>query len=362
MKHTNHLLHFGITLLLSISIGVSIYGFILIDKVGNDVESSLTQFTYPDEVATEEKQEESEPVQLSQIFPKLPISHKSTTNKLACNKPSFKKEEKSPVENLKPSKDTTTTMTLQASNRKGSEFIGWYYQDKLLSQDMTLTLETNKINKVTACFFPKKYTITGIRKGHGSVLGSGIFYHGTSVTLSAIPAKGFDFDGWFKNGHKISSSQNYSLIADAHYSLEARFSDTRLQRICSKIYEQPKMFRSLGIDKKDLVLNVSKLFYNVSLFFIEIETTNYSKESMFLSPAFFSYKMRNLKGDTSIKTLTPIYIHNEPGELVSNSSQKTIYVFDICSVPTEKDIYIEQADICYKLKKRTINKVKDITI
>lgn len=328
-----------------------------------------TTFTFPKD--TEESTELKEDTLILNI---LEIADSLTNKEVdldnpqgVINKSPVKKQlwktveyKSSTLSNLKPI-DTLDSLptTLQAPSKTGYKFIGWYRQDELLSTEKTLTLQSNDVKDVIACFVPKSYLIAGIRKGHGTVKGSGFYGHGSTITLSAYPSRGYNFSGWFENGIKVSSDQEIDLIADRDYTLEAHFSDSKLKELCTEVKNHPKMFRSLGTDKKNLELNVNKLLMDVSLLFIEIETKNYSKETVDLTPAFFSYKMKNLKGKISIRTINPIYIHNYSGYLTGKSSQKTIYVFDLLSVPPE-DIYIEQANICYKLKSKTINKVQSI--
>jgi hypothetical protein len=72
-----------------------------------------------------------------------------------------------------------------------------------------------------------QYTITATADPNGSVSGGGTFDEGTSVTLTATPDSGHDFDGWYENNTKISGAgATYIFTATANRTLEARFVST----------------------------------------------------------------------------------------------------------------------------------------
>lgn len=61
----------------------------------------------------------------------------------------------------------------------------------------------------------------------GSVAGAGVFQIGQQVTVTATPAEGFSFVGWYRNGSNelISSNTQYSFTLQATTDLVARFRD-----------------------------------------------------------------------------------------------------------------------------------------
>jgi hypothetical protein len=72
-----------------------------------------------------------------------------------------------------------------------------------------------------------QYTITATAGPNGSVSGGGTFDEGTSVTLTATPNSGYDFDGWYENNTKISGAgATYIFTATANRTLGARFVST----------------------------------------------------------------------------------------------------------------------------------------
>lgn len=61
----------------------------------------------------------------------------------------------------------------------------------------------------------------------GSVAGAGVFQIGQNVTVTATPAEGFSFVGWYRNGSNelVSSNAQYSFALQGTTDLIARFHD-----------------------------------------------------------------------------------------------------------------------------------------
>lgn len=59
--------------------------------------------------------------------------------------------------------------------------------------------------------------------GGGTVSGGGEYKNGDKVTVIATPDDGFEFDGWYSDGIKVSGSQKYSFTANENISLSAVF-------------------------------------------------------------------------------------------------------------------------------------------
>lgn len=255
---------------------------------------------------------------------------------------------------------------LRATPDTGYRFNGWYHKNELISGDTHLRLMAGQDNNVLARFSPQTHVIGCVAAGNGTASGGGPYKHGSPVRLTATPARGYDFTGWYENGNKISPARTYDIQADQDRSLEARFSDMGLRHLCAKIHDSPNTLRSAGVDRHNITLRVNKLsLLNDSLFLMEIETMNHAKETVSLSPAIFTYKAQDIKGSISTKVLAPIYTTcSPPVRIEGKNFQTAIYVFDLNTVPTGTDIDIEQSKdtkrITYKLRKNTINKVKDI--
>lgn len=59
----------------------------------------------------------------------------------------------------------------------------------------------------------------------GSVSGTGSFVNGQSCTLQATPNSGYDFDGWFEGGQRVSTANPYSFEVHGAHNFQARFAD-----------------------------------------------------------------------------------------------------------------------------------------
>jgi len=57
----------------------------------------------------------------------------------------------------------------------------------------------------------------------GYAIGGGTYRSGTSITLSVTPNSGWEFDGWFENGARVSPDAVWTFTVTADRTLEARF-------------------------------------------------------------------------------------------------------------------------------------------
>ena len=65
--------------------------------------------------------------------------------------------------------------------------------------------------------------ITVQNDGNGTTSGGGTYEDGQSVTLGAVPASGYNFDGWYAGAVKVSSLPNYTLTVTGDIALTAKF-------------------------------------------------------------------------------------------------------------------------------------------
>lgn len=90
---------------------------------------------------------------------------------------------------------------------------------------------TEKFGMTLAYYYKlNTYTVTtavevtnpfeGVTDNAATLLGAGSFFYGDKITLSAIVAEGYDFNGWYLNGRMISGERtvsNLKVTADANY-------------------------------------------------------------------------------------------------------------------------------------------------
>lgn len=111
-------------------------------------------------------------------------------------------------------------ITITTLGKDGYVFLGWYYGDKKICDDLeyTFTMSPNNI------LFTSKWCeffIESNDKNAGIVSSSKEQYKvGEEVIITATSKDGFVFDGWYKEDVKISSDFTYSFIftgEDVHY-------------------------------------------------------------------------------------------------------------------------------------------------
>lgn len=70
-----------------------------------------------------------------------------------------------------------------------------------------------------------EYNVTVSCSQGGEVEGDGVYAKGEKCTVIARADDGFVFDGWYKNGKRVSSNEVYSFSVNSNTDLEAVFTD-----------------------------------------------------------------------------------------------------------------------------------------
>ena len=70
-----------------------------------------------------------------------------------------------------------------------------------------------------------EYNVTVSCSQGGEVEGDGVYAKGEKCTVIARADDGFVFDGWYKNGKRVSSNEVYSFSVKSNTDLEAVFTD-----------------------------------------------------------------------------------------------------------------------------------------
>ena len=121
---------------------------------------------------------------------------------------------------------------LKATPNPGYEFDGWYEDDYLWSNeptwydlmifewDITIVAKWNPVSVTT-------YTLTttndNTSAGTCTIYTDQQFEAGSSVTLTATPASGYVFDGWYNGTTKVSGSTNYTFNINSNLTLVAKW-------------------------------------------------------------------------------------------------------------------------------------------
>lgn len=112
----------------------------------------------------------------------------------------------------------------------GADFVfaGWYEDGVLLSTVNPGTIDMDRARTIEARFVasgetPVRITVNATSAGNGTVSGGGSVEAGASVTLTATPAEGYRFVGWYVDAGLASSANPYTFTANENTDIEARF-------------------------------------------------------------------------------------------------------------------------------------------
>ncbi len=100
-----------------------------------------------------------------------------------------------------------------------------YIPQKMGRYDLNINLSDERGQK-SSIVIPVivKAIVTLIAEQGGIVSGEGSYdQEGIPVTVTATPDKGYEFDGWYENGKKVSSTQTYTFPIRSDRNLVAKF-------------------------------------------------------------------------------------------------------------------------------------------
>ena len=118
-----------------------------------------------------------------------------------------------------------TTVTVNAAPAVGYTFASWRKATTVMSFEANYTFPLITHTALNAIFLATTNTMTAAvapAEG-GSVAGAGIFGHGATVTLTAIPAPGFAFTNWTLGGAPAGTNNPVTFDALADYAFMANF-------------------------------------------------------------------------------------------------------------------------------------------
>ena len=108
----------------------------------------------------------------------------------------------------------------------GFVFVNWTIQGEEVSSELTYSFVAESSVTIVANFTEKeKYTITAVADvtTAGTVLGSGTYYEGAEITLTAIPNNGYEFVNWTENDKVIGEEPTLSFTAEEQKNVVAHF-------------------------------------------------------------------------------------------------------------------------------------------
>ncbi len=122
--------------------------------------------------------------------------------------------------------DDGASVTLKAIAKEGFTFAGWYNGETLVSEEAIYTFNATESITLTAKFkAPENYTVTvsSDDTNKGTVEGSGTYYEGSTVSVTATPKDGYMLDGWYNGDTLLSKKLTYTFKARDNVSYTAKF-------------------------------------------------------------------------------------------------------------------------------------------
>jgi hypothetical protein len=115
-------------------------------------------------------------------------------------------------------------VTVYGKEHPGWHLTGWFEDDTLVCDQLEYTFEAARDRRLVIKYAPvDKATITVHSSGGGSAEGGGTFSTGENCTVRASGHPSWYFSGWYEDGIRVSSTEEYSFRVTADRELEARF-------------------------------------------------------------------------------------------------------------------------------------------
>ena len=173
---------------------------------------------------------------------------------------------------------TAKSTTAEYSFTMGTSSVSLYAYFTLNKYTLSLTAQFKKATSATE--IPSAYT-TGTTGG--TVSGGGSYYPGKAVTLTATPATGFSFVGWYNaSGTSLSTSTSYSFsgLAVGGTTVYARFESTRMSLSYIMLARTANSVNTVtsgdnGSNCGTVKISVAPIYYGFATTFTATPTDNY---------------------------------------------------------------------------------------
>ncbi len=118
-----------------------------------------------------------------------------------------------------------TNVSLGVPTRTGYDFGGWKKGSTVTGANGVLSVVDFTEATFVAVWNPKEYTltVTSEDKNKGTVTKDGRALYGSVVTLTAKPADGYAFIGWYRGNTFVTDANPYNLTIDGNNTLTAKF-------------------------------------------------------------------------------------------------------------------------------------------
>ena len=148
--------------------------------------------------------------------------------------------------------DYGSKVGLAAVPSEGYEFAGWRQGGELVSEAPEWEYTAVSDEEFTALFVPKHFEVSvACDETRGRLEGdvAGIYAYGTPLSMTAVPADGFIFSGWFEGDEKLTSDYTYSFVVKGHTALEALFEEKNPVGVRQETYERDFVVRPLPLSE-----------------------------------------------------------------------------------------------------------------
>lgn len=119
-----------------------------------------------------------------------------------------------------------TIVTVSATEATGYNFTSWSEGGSTVSSSESYTFTLNSSRTLVANFSPISYTVatSSSPSAGGTTSGGGSFTYGDNVTVTAVPASGYQFVNWTQGGTAVSTNSSYTFSISGNRTLTANFS------------------------------------------------------------------------------------------------------------------------------------------
>ena len=115
-------------------------------------------------------------------------------------------------------------INLIATPNTGYRFHGWSINNNLIADNPYSYTVTGDV--IIVAEFLETSTLYAIQvsaNGNGTVDGGGSFLSGTTITVTATPDEGYQFESWSENGNVVSNDAEYTFVVTRPRNLVANF-------------------------------------------------------------------------------------------------------------------------------------------
>ncbi len=121
--------------------------------------------------------------------------------------------------------DDGSQHTLTAIPSANYHFVAWTLNSQVVSTSDTFTITVTGDAVYVACFEIDRYSVTTSvsPNGSGTASGGGEYDAGSSVTITAVAAAGYEFVEWRDNGTSVSSNPQYTFTLASNMNFTAVF-------------------------------------------------------------------------------------------------------------------------------------------